>query len=293
MSFGNKRSNFGRSGFGRSSFGNKNYRSRKDADETEEIGESAEKIEKAEPTSIGGGRRVVSLAGGTITKIMIQANNPNRASVFVDSEYAFSLNKNVVIDNGLRSGVTVSAEQVKVMTEADASATLQEAAMKLIALRPRSEFELRTRLKQRYPADVAALDNAIARLKDLRYVNDLDFARFWLENRNAFSPRGTRMLRDELRQKGLDRVTIDEALAAFDLDHPDPEEDEAEIDAPEGKGLQMTQALDLARKKARTYARDEKQAFLRKLSSALLRRGYGYDIAMPVARQVWDETHGD
>ena len=60
------------------------------------------------------------------------------------------------------------------------------------------------------------IDRVIARLQKLRYLNDLQFCRQWVEERSRTRPRGRYMLDRELQHKGVPK----EVLAEFwnDLD---------------------------------------------------------------------------
>ena len=76
---------------------------------------------------------------------------------------------------------------------------------------PRSVGEIRRHLRaKRY--DDEAIDGAIDKLRAQRYVDDLDFAKYWVEQRSRFRPKGDRALVSELTSKGVARETIDAAL---------------------------------------------------------------------------------
>jgi regulatory protein len=104
-----------------------------------------------------------------------------------------------------------------------------------------------------------AIEHAIARLHEWRYLDDADFARRWVENRTAHRPRGRRLLQQELRHKGIDGETARDVIDEADLD---------EAGAAEA----------LARRRLPSYAGDEPAAIRRRLGAYLARRGYGYDV---------------
>jgi regulatory protein len=86
------------------------------------------------------------------------------------------------------------------------------AAAAFLAARPRSVSETRARLlRLGYPAPTC--DEVIERLVRLGYLDDLAFARAWVESRDRARPRGSLALRRELAQKGLERTVIEAALA--------------------------------------------------------------------------------
>lgn len=87
-----------------------------------------------------------------------------------------------------------------------------EAAAVFLAARPRSVAETRTRLiALGYPT--GPVDEAVDRLLSAGYLDDAMFARAWVESRDRARPRGEHALRLELGRKGIDRETIEAALA--------------------------------------------------------------------------------
>ena len=68
--------------------------------------------------------------------------------------------------------------------------------------------------------DDAAIDKAIDKLRAQRYVDDEAFAKYWIEQRDRFRPKGERAIVSELLQKGVSREAIE--LATGDRE-PDSE----------------------------------------------------------------------
>jgi SOS response regulatory protein OraA/RecX len=86
------------------------------------------------------------------------------------------------------------------------------AAARLLEARHRTVQEVRRRLTDAgYRSDL--VDAAVARLADLGYLDDEEFARAWVASRDRAHPRGERALRQELARKGVARDVIDEVLA--------------------------------------------------------------------------------
>jgi regulatory protein len=95
------------------------------------------------------------------------------------------------------------------VTDAD---VLMEAAAAFLAVRPRSVAEVRRRLRHLgYPAGLG--DEVVDRLVELGYLDDIAFARAWVESRDRARPRGILALRQELQRKGVSREVADEILA--------------------------------------------------------------------------------
>lgn len=91
--------------------------------------------------------------------------------------------------------------------------------LRLLALRARAEKELDSRLKAK-GIGPSARKEALEFLKGKGVVNDLEFAREWIDSRLRTSPRSAEALREELRKKGIEDSLIDSAILekADDLD---------------------------------------------------------------------------
>jgi regulatory protein len=150
------------------------------------------------------------------------------------------------------------------------------AAARFLEARPRSEAEVRRRLGSAgYRREL--VDQAVAKLVELGYLDDQAFARSWVESRDRARPRGAIALRRELRLKGIDAGTIDATL---------DERTEAEGDADE------TAARRLLDRNRQTLARVADPRARRQRAYALLaRNGFDPEICARLSRGVV-ETEG-
>jgi regulatory protein len=203
---------------------------------------------------------------GKITALVAQKRSRLRINVHLDGRFAFSL---AAIEAArLRVGQELGREDLERLKVRDALATAHERALGYLSVRPRSQAEMRKYLAEK---DVAPehVEEVLARLTRAGLLDDQAFAQYWRDNREAHRPRGAQALRQELRQKGVAREVIDQALAGLD-------EEQA--------------ALRLARARAPRLAGLDRLTFKRRLAGYLGRRGYGYDVSGPVIEQVWREV---
>jgi len=142
-----------------------------------------------------------------------------------------------------------------------------DAAFRYLSYRPRSELEIKMRLRKR-GFDNSSIESALLKLKEQGLVDDSAFAQFWKENRECFSPRARAILYRELRQKGVASHIIAEAIR--------------EIDEEAG-------AYRAAQKKAEKLTSSDRESFYRKLGSFLRRRGFNYEITQHTVKQLWLE----
>jgi regulatory protein len=208
---------------------------------------------------------------GTITAIEPQRRRGGRRfNVFVDGQFAFSLDASLAVQ--LRLDAEVDAATLARLAEADERQRALDAAYTYLSYRPRSVREVETRLREKgySPAAIAA---ARERLDRHRLVDDGAFARYWVEQRSAFSPRGPAALRAELRAKGVAQDDIAAALpAAGD-----------EQDAAYRAGLPRLRSL----------ARLDRPAFRQRLGGYLQRRGFSYGASAAAVERLWTEVQAN
>ncbi len=138
----------------------------------------------------------------------------------------------------------------------------QNIAIKFLSYRPRSEKELREKLlKKRAPQEV--LEEVIGFLKEQKFLSDEEFVKWWIRQRTEFNPKSARIIKLELRQKGIDQDTIEKAL----IEHASEELTVSDLE----------KAKTLVAKRIGKYKGLSKYELLQKLSPYLGRRGFDYD----------------
>lgn len=206
---------------------------------------------------------------GTITALKVQKRNPQRVNVYLDGRYAFSL---AAIEAAkLRRGQVLSDEDIEGLKERDSFEKAHDRALRFLSYRPRSEAELRRYLQGKAVSPTIE-EEVIERLTRAKLLDDLAFARYWVENRESFNPRGLRMLRYELHQKGLSEDTIAQAL--MDLD-----EEES--------------AYRVALRRGRRLAHLDQVSFRKKLGAHLLRRGFSHEVVNLALERTWQELRAE
>jgi len=202
-----------------------------------------------------------------ITALRKQGGARKRVNVYLDDEYAFSLEPEVVVRERLAVGCELDSGKINELAGADNYQRCFDAATHYLGCRPRSESEMRQRLSRR-GFDNESVEAVLKRLRELELVDDLEFARFWRDNRREFSPRSRLMTGLELKRKGVSEEIIGQVL--------DTASDE---DSAYRAGLS----------RARRLSTSDYQTFRRRLGEYLKRRGFGYGIIKKVVEQLWGE----
>lgn len=199
-----------------------------------------------------------------ITAISPQVHDKNRVNISVDGKYRFSLDVYQLLDLHIRVGAEYDDEQISALEQESQFGKVYSKALNYCLVRPRSSREVKDYLyrKKRQTIDKKGsvkpgISDLMAmrvfdRLVEKKYVNDDNFARFWIENRFVKKGVSQRRLKNELKAKGVDSHVVERLLA--DSDRSDDNEIKKII----------------AKKRSR-YDSDDK------LIAYLMRLGFGYD----------------
>jgi regulatory protein len=179
---------------------------------------------------------------------------------------------------GLEPGVVLAPPALLLLESRDAYRRARETALRLLGARPRSTAELRARLR-RAGAPLESVASVITNLTNDGYLNDLEFARAWVQNRLAVRPCGALRLRSELREKGVASSLIEQAIREV------CGEEEAAVE-------EERRARDLVERRLRAYARLAWDARIRRLAGLLQRRGFAAPTIARVLRTVQRSDRG-
>lgn len=130
-------------------------------------------------------------------------------------------------------------------------------SLKYLSFRPRSVKEAYDYLvRKNFTEDT--INHILKRLIDLKFLNDEDFGRLWIESRQKYKGKSKFILKSELRLKGLNRELIDELVS---------------------ESMDELEAAKIAfEKKKKLYSKFSKEEFNKKMAAFLSRRGFSYDI---------------
>lgn len=156
------------------------------------------------------------------------------------------------------------------MTEDEQVDAAKDTILNILSMVAKSRKQLFQRLLEKgYPENVAEL--ALKRMEEVGVINDKNFAAQWAASRHSGSGLAPYSIKRELMLKGIDEQIIEEILEPFN-----------------DSDLEL-RAYELAKSKARTVSGD-RNAKIRKIASAVARKGYSSNIAFKVAKQVLEEA---
>lgn len=202
----------------------------------------------------------------TITRI-VQQKDQNRANIYLDGKFAFGITLEALLSHSLHTSKELTQNEIAKLKDEDGQAKITNRAIEFAIRRPRSEKEIKLWFKRK-KVEESVQGVALNKLKKLGLVDDLNFAKWWIEQRNTFRPKPQKVIKLELRQKGVEKSIIEEAL----------------------EGSEEVDELETARKViARKIERYQKMPYdesRKKLSNFLAMRGFSWEII----RQIVDEN---
>jgi regulatory protein len=207
-----------------------------------------------------------------ISKLEQQKRHPDRVNVYLDGEFAFGLNKEVVHKFSLRKGDAVTDKLIEQLSGEEEFSTAKNKALRFISRRMRSEYEVRTKLREyEFPTDI--IEKVIKYLLEINFLNDLEFAKACTTDLQKNRSAGKRLLFQQLKRKGIAKETIE--LVLNDIE----------------SATEEILALETANKYFKRFKTSrkpiERKDQLRRISQALMRRGFDWSITSKILKQIF------
>lgn len=211
-----------------------------------------------------------------VTSVEPQKKDSRRFNVFLDGVFAFGADEDLVVNYRLVPGRVISKNDLNHLIFEAEIGKLMERMYGLFSVRQRSEKEVRNylrnlsfkrKIKDQEEISRVVMDLLIERLKQKGLINDLEFAKAWVEARRKSKQKGIIALKQELYQKGVDRETIEEVLSS-----------KYQI---LGEEEMAREALE---KKMKSWKNLPPRELKKKATEFLMRRGFSYEIAKIVVR---------
>lgn len=212
-----------------------------------------------------------------ITAVEPQKKNSHRFSIYLDGQFAFGADEDLVVERRLVVGKEIAAEDLeKILFEAEVG-KLMERMYGLFGRRQRSEKETRDYMRmlnykltinKKEPHSELVIESLVNKLKLKQLINDEEFARAWVDARRKSKKKGKIALKSELFQKGISKEIINDELSIIN------EEDEEKL---------AQQALE---KKLKSWHALPKLEFKKKAYEFLMRRGFDYSTVKEVVEKI-------
>ncbi|MGR6898828.1 recombination regulator RecX [Rummeliibacillus sp. BSL5] len=202
-----------------------------------------------------------------ITKISAQKRNQERYNIFLNEEYAFSVDEGILIQYGLTKGKVLDSLMVEEIAFDDEIQRAFNRSLSYLSYQMRSEHEVRQKLKGLEFGD-AVIQEALQKLKKLGFLNDESYSRALVETKKKTAKKGPRAIKMDLKKRGIEENLQQRVLDEFS------EDEQAKI------------AKQLAEKVVRSEHRKTPVQIKQKIQDLLLRKGYSYSICERVIEQL-------
>lgn len=204
-----------------------------------------------------------------ITKVERQKKSDHRYMIHF-GPYSLTVHEDVMIKYRMITGNTFMKSELEEIVIADERQRAYVEGLRYLALKPRTAQEMARRLRQKEIGETI-IGEIVQRLQDERLIDDPLYAKQWAEQRISNQRKGKLWIRQELREKGIDKSQIAEAL-----DSISPEDE-------------LASALQTGRKKwnaTKGEAFDKK----RKTGAFLMRRGFSGEMVRQVLNTLAQEA---
>ncbi|MDO8609460.1 MAG: regulatory protein RecX [bacterium] len=156
----------------------------------------------------------------------------------------------------------------------DDESQLLNLAFFYLKFRHRSKKEVRDYLLKKIKTthwSPDSVEKILERLEELKFINDQDFVRWFVEQRNLMKPKSVYILKQELFQFGIDKQIVDEYF-----ENNIKDEDEV--------------VFNLLSRKWSRYSHLDKQKRFEKAMSFLMRRGFSYDVIKKIINRLEENS---
>ncbi|WP_102399981.1 recombination regulator RecX [Haloimpatiens massiliensis] len=206
-----------------------------------------------------------------ISSIEVQKRDKNRVNVYIDNEFAFGCNAELVYTYDLKKGKKVDLEFLQSVAEEDNYLNGKNYALKVIEKTYKTEKEIRDKLYKKEYGD-KAIDRIISFLKEYKFLDDYKYAEAFIKER--IRKYGKNKIKFDLMKKGIEEDLIIEKFS--DISY------EKEYDS----------AYTLGEGKYKILIKSEKEIgkniskIYKKICDFLIRRGFDYNIVNSVIEQL-------
>lgn len=202
-----------------------------------------------------------------ITNVEVQKRNKDRFNVFVDEEFSFACDGEIVYKYDIKKGNIVNVDELKEIMEEDNFIKCKSSALRTIEKTYKTEKEIIDKLKDK-GFEEKTIKRTLEFLKEYNFLNDKKYTEMFVKDK--IKAQGRNKIKFTLMKKGVCEELIKDKINNIDKDE------------------EFNGALTLAQKKYNLIVKREEDKFkiAQKLYRFLAGKGYGYDCINKVIKQV-------
>ena len=202
-----------------------------------------------------------------ITRIEYQKNRKDRVNIYLDEDFACSIDLDNMIEHSLTKNMKLKEEFIDEILIAEEQIKVYNYGLRVLSRNPKSEKQLREKMNKK-GFDLQFIDNAIFKLKKQKYLDDERYSEILIDSKLNSSLWGKCKVKDVLYKRGIDRNIIEKKLSTI------TEKDE------------IKRACYIGAKKLKTLTEDDTYKKASKLSNFLINRGFEYSTVRKTVSQL-------
>jgi regulatory protein len=201
-----------------------------------------------------------------ISKISPQKKS-GRFNLFIDGKFAFGITEFTLLENNLKENKRLSLSEIDKLLTKEKQSLYMDRASRFLSVRPRSEKEIMDYLIKKIAQNEEVkfseasqsplVGKILKKLKKYDYINDSDFAKWFLKSRLANNPKSIKLIKLELKQKGISASVLES------LNFKSNQDDKS--------------AIKVVEKKVARWQKLPAMEYKKKFYAYLLSRGFDYD----------------
>lgn len=202
-----------------------------------------------------------------ITNIEVQKRNPKRVNVYVDEEFSFACDAEIMYKQGLKKGNIININSIKEIVNEDEFIKCKNSALRIVERAYKTEKEIKDKLIEKgFPESI--IKRTFEFLKEYNLLDDKRYTDMYVKDK--MKNQGRNKIKYSLIRKGVSDELIEEKISSIDVD------DEKEI------------AFSMAKKKYDVLCKREQDKY--KLSQKLFRfligKGYSFECSNAVVKKI-------
>ena len=187
-----------------------------------------------------------------------QQKNKNRVNVYLDDKFGFGIDLDNFVLLHLKFDQELTEKEIEdIVKKAEYQKTLDK-LLRFAMVRLRSEKEVTDYFKRKKVHE-SMHEKLFEKLKHLELLDDVKFAKWWIDQRIQFKNKSKRVIQMELRQKGIGKEIIDEVFSETVID-------------------EEKMAKELLAKKIYKWKNLEPREAKQKISQYLAGKGFSWDV---------------
>lgn len=153
-----------------------------------------------------------------ITKLEYQKRDPKRVNLYVEGKFFCGISIDTLAKEALYEGLNIEKEVLDRIVKEDLKFRFFSRVLEYISKSPKTEFQIKKYLKELrfkkknnwYKEGLeidweSIIDDIVLKLKELKYIDDENYARIFVQSRMRVKPRGKSVLISELISKGVSK----------------------------------------------------------------------------------------